>query len=53
MIQDEFKFYKPCKLLHKGIKKVPQIIEFVGLVCLLSGIVRLVLRRDRVLNLQL
>ena len=31
---------------HKGIKKVPQIIEFVGLVCLLSGIVRLVLRRE-------
>ena len=39
---------KRCTLkADKGNKKVPQIIEFVGLVCLLSGIVRLVLRRDR------
>ncbi len=31
----------------QGDKKVPQIIEFVGLVWLLSGIVRLVQRKDR------
>jgi len=35
----------------QGDKKVPQIIEFVGLVCLLSGIVRLVQRRERLIYL--
>ena len=39
---------KRCTLRQtQGDKKVPQIIEFVGLVYLLSGIVRLVLRKDR------
>ncbi len=43
---------KRCTLRQtQGNKKVPQIIEFVRLVCLLSGIVRLVLRRDRLSNL--
>ncbi len=43
---------KRCTLRQtQGDKKVPQIIEFVGLVCLLSGIVRLVQRRDRLSNL--
>ena len=38
---------KRCTLRQtQGNKKVPQIIEFVGLVCLLSGIVRLVQRRE-------
>ena len=43
---------KRCTLRQtQGDKKVPQIIEFVGLVCLLSGIVRLVQRRGRLSNL--
>ena len=39
---------KRCTLRQtQGDKKVPQIVEFVGLVCLLSGFVRLVQRRER------